>query len=121
MNHQLNAVFSIMAFLMINVKAKSQISNISNNRKHLYVYNLDGKMISEFFCNGNLFGYSTSIIGSADAKHVYVYDETGRRISDFFVSGYPIHVNGDYLISKDNKHVYVYSKNGRKVSDYFER
>jgi hypothetical protein len=99
----------------------AQISNVSSNQKHLYIYSTEGRMISDFFCFGNIFGFSNSIVGTADSKHIYVYDERGRKISDFFVFGFPSHVIGDFIVSKDNKHVYVYDKSGRKVSDYFER
>jgi hypothetical protein len=120
MNTSTKILFTILLFFCIE-KLNAQISNISSTQKHLYVYNFEGRMIADFFCFGNLFGYSTSIIGTVDSRHVYVYDERGRKLSDFFVFGYPSHVNGDFIISKDNKHVYVYDKNGRKVSDYFER
>lgn len=102
-------------------EATAQISNVSSNQKHLYIYNTEGRMISDFFCFGNIFDFSNTIIGTADSRHIYVYDERGRKISDFFIFGNPSHVAGEYIISKDNKHVYVYDKNGRKVSDYFER
>jgi len=113
------ALLLIFSFLVS--KSSAQISNVSSNQRHLYVYNTQGRMLSDFFCFGNMFSYSSSIIGTADARHIYVYDERGRKTSDFFVLGYPSHVIGDFIVSKDNKHVYVYDKNGRKVSDYFER
>ena len=114
-------ILLIFISLTAIVDATAQISNVSSNQKHLYVYNIEGRMISDFFCFGNIFGFSNSIIGTADSKHVYVYDERGRKISDFFVFGNPSHLISDFIISKDNKHVYVYDKSGRKVSDYFER
>lgn len=113
------SILLILFFAMDS--ASGQISNVKSDGKHLFVYNEMGRKITDFYCFGSLFGYSTTIIGTVEGKHVYVYNESGRKISDFYCFGSPINVNGNNIISKDGKHVYVYNSDGRKISDYYER
>lgn len=113
----------LLAFLFTLIYHSSigQISNVSRNNRHIYVYNAQGRLISDFFCLGDFFDYSEHIIASNDAKHIYIYDQKGLKVSDFFCFGQPTSVAGENIITKDGKHVYVYDKYGRKLSDFFER